>query len=480
MKLKTIAAALALAALAGCASAPRQAPLALAQPAPAIQGAAPKNIIFFLGDGMGITTLTAARIYAVGEEGMLPIDQLPESAFVKTYSNNAQVTDSAAAMSALMTGVKVNNNVVGMSTDTSAVYPAKDANGNSQVSACKDGKPVRNLLELAKARGMGTGVVTTTRITDATPAATYAHACHRKMENDIAAQLVPGGAGFNPALGDGVDVLFGGGLQFFTPHAKGGARADNRDLLGELRARGYTVASASADLAQPAARMVGLFAPADMSFDAVRDPAKEPSLKQMTEAAIDVLAKKPSGFFLMVEGGRIDHALHATLGKRALQETVAFNDALKAAIDRMQALDPGLKNTLIVATADHDHTLLLNGYARRTGPTTASEPGVIGIIKSVEDGKPLRDMDGAPFTIIGFGNGENRVAGSRGDAPHLTDAAAAGDEYHQEATVRVKPGRETHGGIDVYLGATGARAETFRGTIENTRVFELIKAAAQW
>jgi alkaline phosphatase len=370
--------------------------------------------------------------------------------------------------------------VVGMSADTTAIYPAKDANGNSQVSACKDGKPARNLLELAKARGMGTGVVTTTRITDATPASTYAHACHRKLENDIAAQLVPGGPGFNTALGDGIDVLFGGGLQFFTPHAKGGVRADNRDLLAELRARGYAVASSSAELAQPSGRMVGLFAKSDMSFDAVRDPAREPSLKQMTEAAIDVLSKKPSGFFLMVEGGRIDHALHDTLAKRALQETVAFNDALQAAIDKMQAVDPGLKNTLIVATADHDHTLLLNGYSRRTGATTAAEPGVVGVIKSVEDGKPLKDMDGAPFSIIGFGNGEHRVAGSRGEAPHLTDAVASSDDYHQEATIRVKPGRETHGGIDVYLGAIGARAESFRGTIENTRVFELIKAAAQW
>ncbi|HEU4851161.1 MAG TPA: alkaline phosphatase [Telluria sp.] len=457
--------------LAGCTTAPQlQAP----------SGNAPKNVLFFLGDGMGITTLTAARIYAVGEEGMLPIDRLPESAFVKTYSNNAQVTDSAAGMSALMTGVKVNNYVVSMSTDTPAIYPTKDANGNSQVSACAGGKPATTLLELAKRNGKGTGVVTTTRITDATPAATYAHACHRKLENDIAAALVPGGAGFNPALGDGVDVLFGGGLQFFTPHAQGGQRADNRDLLAELRARGYAIATGTADIAQPAGRIAGLFAQSDMSYHAARDPQKEPSLQQMTVAAIDVLSKKPSGFFLMVEGGRIDHALHATMAKRALQETVAFNDALQAAVDRMSAIDPGLKNTLIVVTADHDHTLLLNGYARRTGPTTASEPGVVGVIKSVEDGKPLRDLDGAPFSIIGFGNGEHRVAGSRGDAPHLTDAAATADDYHQEATVRVKAGRETHGGTDVFLGAIGARADSFHGTIENTRVFELIKAAAQW
>jgi alkaline phosphatase len=479
MRIKPLAAMLALAALAGCASAPPQTPAAAQAVAQASQ-AAPKNILFFLGDGMGLTTLTAARIYAVGEEGDLAIDRLPESAFVKTYSNNAQVTDSAAAMSALMTGVKVNNGVISMSTDTAAVWPANDANGNAQVSKCSNGKPVPTLLEMAKQRGLGVGVVTTTRITDATPAATYAHACHRKLENDIAAALVPGGAGFNPQLGDGIDVLFGGGLQFFTPHTNGGLRADNRDLLAEMRARGYSVASSTADLGKAAGRVVGLFAKSDMSYDAERDPAKEPGLKQMTLAAIDVLAKKPAGFFLVVEGGRIDHALHATLAKRALQETVSFNDALQATIDKMNAMDPGLKNTLIVVTADHDHTLLLHGYARRTGPTTATEPGVLGLLKTVETGQPQRDLDGAPMTIIGFGTGEHRVNGSRGDAPHLTDAVVTADDYHHEAVVRTKPGRETHGGIDVFLGATGARSDTFRGTIENTRVFELIKAAAQW
>jgi alkaline phosphatase len=472
MRFKLVAAALALAALAGCAAAPQNpgAPVA-------------RNVLFFLGDGMGINTMTAARIFAVGEDGELTLDTLPESAFVKTFSNNAQVTDSAASMSAYMTGMKANNGVISMSTDTLAVAPGLDANGNKLVSRCSNGRPAVTLAELAKQRGMSAGAVSTARVTDATPAATYAHVCNRALETDIAAALVPGGAGYNAALGpNGMDLILGGGVQAFVGVAQGGKRSDGRDLLAELKARGYRQVSSSAELnaldAGSPQPVIGLFAAANMSFDAVRDPAREPSLAEMTGKAIGVLSKNPKGFFLMVEGGQIDVALHATHAKRALQETVAFDNAIKAAIAQMRSIDPGLKHTLIVATADHDHTLLLNGYARRTGKTTATEPGVLGLVHNVSDGKPRLDLDGAPYTIIGFGTGENRVQGSRASVPLLTDAAASADDYHQEAAVRVRKGAETHGGADVYLGAIGAGAENFRGTIDNTRVHDLIKAAA--
>ena len=447
MRLHLVAAAALLATLTGCATAPPQ----------QTAGAKPKNIIFFLGDGMGINTLTAARIYSVGEEGQLTLDTLPESAFVKTFSNDAQVTDSAASMTAYMTGVKANNGVISMAGSSAAV----------------------TLAELAKQRGMAAGVVTTTRVTDATPAATYAHVTKREFESDIAAALVPGGAGYNAALGaTGLDVVFGGGVNAFVK------RSDGRDLLAELRAKGYRTPTNTAELkalderaSQP---VIGLFAGSDMSFSVKRDAAKEPSLTEMTSKAIGVLSKNPNGFFLMVEGGLIDLALHSTNAKRALQETVAFDQALKAAIAHMQAIDPGLKNTLIVATADHDHTLLLNGYSKRTGATTATQPGVLGLIKQVADGKPRRDLDGAPITIIGFGTGENRVKGSRASQLALTDEIVSADDYHQEAVVRMEPGNETHGGTDVYLGAIGAGAERFHGTIDNTHVFNVIKAAAGW
>jgi alkaline phosphatase len=466
----TLLAAVLTATLAGCASAPQQA-----------VSTHPKNIIFFLGDGMGINTLTAARIYAVGEDGSLTLDTLPESAFVKTFSNDAQVTDSAASMSAYMTGKKVNNGVLSMSSDTPSIEPAADSSGNKTVSRCAGGSPAATLGELAKQRGMAVGVVTTTRVTDATPGAVYAHVCHRGMETDIAAAMVPGGAGYNSALGTGLDVLLGGGTKTFMGTKQGGTRADGRDLLAELRAKGYRTALDSAGLdgidAASGAPVVGLFAPENLNYDAARDPARDPGLAAMASKAIKVLSHNPKGFFLVVEGGLIDLALHDTNAKRALQEVASFDNTLKATITQMQALDPGLKNTLIVVTADHDHSLLLNGYARRTGKTTPANPGVLGLMRKVSDGSIRLDADGAPFTIIGFGTGERRVQGKRSSAPALTDADVTADDYHQEAVVRTAVGDETHSGTDVYLGAIGARSETFHGTIDNTRVFDLIKSA---
>ena len=133
-----------------------------------------KNVIFFLGDGMGMTTMTAARIYSVGEDGQLTMDTLPETAFVKTYSNDAQVTDSAPSMAAYMTGVKTNNEVISMTPDTVATPPSADANGNLGVNNCaaNNGTKTQTLLELAKSQGYATGAITTTELTHATPAAT--------------------------------------------------------------------------------------------------------------------------------------------------------------------------------------------------------------------------------------------------------------------------------------------------------------------
>ena len=442
--------------------------------------ATPKNIVFFLGDGMGLTTQTAARIYKVGEAGDLTMDTLPETAFVRTYSNNAQVTDSAPSMAAYMTGVKMNNEVISMTPETSAFDAAGKDYLNGTDSTCPqsgNGKPVTTLLEIAKAAGMGTGAVTTTRITHATPAATFSHICHRDGENNIAAQAVPGGAGYNGALGDGVDVLLGGGRQFFLPATAGGKRTDGRDLTAELKAKGYTYVQDKAGfdgVATTTKKLVGLFTSSHMAYDIDRDASKEPSLAEMTGKAIDLLGQNPKGFFLMVEGGRIDHALHDTTARKALQDTVAFDDAIKAAIDKMQAKDPGLANTLIVVTADHDHTLVLNGYAARTGPTTAASPGVLGLLRNFVDGSINKDAGGNPFTIIGFGNGESRLA----TRTALTDAQVADKNYHQEAAIPMGAGSETHGGTDVFLGAIGKGAENFTGVITNPEVFGLVRKAS--
>ncbi|NHZ80006.1 alkaline phosphatase [Massilia sp. CCM 8695] len=450
---------------AACALAPSFAAAASSTTAPAA-----KNIIFFLGDGMGPTTITAARIYRYKEEGLLHFERMERSARIKTYSNDAQTTDSAPSMGAYMTGIKINNDVISMA-DAKPFAPQKDANGNASIDACPagNGRAAATILELAKASGKSVGSITTTELTHATPASTFSHVCDRDMAYSIAAQIVPGGAGYNPALKDGVDVLMGGGRNHFTPfdaarNPKG--RADGRDMLAEFAARGYTVAANAEQMqAAPQGRkFVGIYSDVSHLDYALARRAGQPALAQMTSKAIDLLAANPKGFFLMVEGGKIDHALHDSNVKNALAETIGFDDAIKAALDKMEALDPGLRNTLLVVTADHDHTIVMNGYARRGNP-------ILDIVRNVDDGQPARDADGKTYTALVFGNGPNRL-NQRVD---VDSATALADSYHQETGVRLKG--ETHGGGDVKLFATGAGSGVFRGTMENTKVFHLMKAA---
>jgi alkaline phosphatase len=438
-----------------------------------------KNIIFFLGDGMGPATITAARIFKYGEDGSLNMDKLEHTARIKTYSNDAQTTDSAPSMAAYMTGVKMNNEVISMTPETVATPPGKDANGNLGVDHCASGNGASapTILELAKASGKAVGSITTTELSHATPAATFAHICNRNAQYAIAAQTVPGGAGYNATLRDGVDVMMGGGRNHYTPYdavRNKGGRADGRDLLAELRAKGYTVATTRAQmLAAPNnQKLVGLYSSKshlEYELDRTATPpagegASQPSLAEMTLKAIDVLSQNRNGYFLMVEGGRIDHALHATNAKRALVDTIAFDDAIKAALDKLRLSDPTLANTLVVVTADHDHTLAFNGYGKRGNP-------ILDININYKDGKPAKDADGNSYTTLVFGNGPNRPA-LRGN---LDSATVLADNYLQEAGVRLAS--ETHGGGDVKLFATGAGAKPFKGTLDNTRVFGLLKSA---
>lgn len=430
-----------------------------------------KNVIFFLGDGMGATTVTAARIYKYGEAGMLNMEKLERTARIKTFSNDAQTTDSAPSMSAYMTGVKPNNEVVSMSAGTVAVAPSKDGAGNKTINNCLagNGASVSTILELAKAKGKAVGAVTTTEVTHATPAATYAHICHRDAQYDIAAEAAPGGAGYNTALGDGLNVLFGGGANHFTPYdaatnPKG--RADGRNLVNEMKAKGYVYASNTTEfnaIPAGASKALGLFTTSShMSYELDRDPAKQPSLAEMTSKAIDILSQDPDGYFLMVEGGRIDHALHGTNAKRVMEDTIAFDEAIKAALAKVD-----LSKTLVVVTADHDHTMVINGYSKKGNP-------ILDISRSYRDGQPSKDADGNTYTTLVFGNGGNRP-----DVRTSVDSAAAlGNDYIQEAAVKMPcVGCETHGGADVMLMATGAGAKTFKGTMDNTRVFSLVKEA---
>nr|WP_323945104.1 alkaline phosphatase [Aeromonas hydrophila] len=433
------------------------------------QAADAKNVILFIGDGMGPTVLTATRLYKVGEEGNLEMMKLARSARIKTFSNDAQTTDSAPSMAAYTTGVKMNNEVIAMSSDTKAIAPGKDANGNKGVNNCAsdNGKPVPTILELAKAAGKSVGAVTTTELTHATPAATYSHICHRDAAYAIAAQAVPGGAGFNLALGDGVDVLMGGGANHWTPYnstSNKGGRADGRDLTAELTAQGYRYVTTKDDLAGVnSGKVLGLFSAKshlDYELDRVAKGAAntQPSLSEMTAKAIDLLSQNSQGYFLMVEGGRIDHALHGTNAKRSLTDAVALDEAVKTALGKVD-----LKDTLIVVTADHDHTMTINGYSAKGNK-------VLDLVKN-GDGSTQNDVDGKPFTTLVFGNGPNRPD----VRPTLTSDQVMADDYLQETGVKL--GSETHGGGDVMLFADGAGSSRFKGTLDNTKVFGKLKEA---
>ncbi len=456
-----------------------------------------KNVIFFLGDGMGPTTITAARIYKYKEEGALNMDKFERTARIITYSNDAQTTDSAPSMASYMTGVKANNEVIAMSANTIATPVTLDAvNGTKSVNACAagNGTSVTTFLETAKAKGKAVGAITTTELTHATPAATYAHVCNRNAAYDIAAQLVPGGVGFNAALGTGVDVLMGGGRNHFTPYnvttnAKG--RSDGRDLTVELTAKGYVVAADKTQMAAATTTpFIGLYsANSHLAYELDRvqavaavaagtpatvvgiesvvqtEAAAQPSLAEMTVKSIQLLSKNANGYFLMVEGGRIDHALHGTNAKRVMEDTIAFDDAIAAALAEVKKTDPTLASTLIVVTADHDHTMTFNGYVKRGNP-------ILDVSRSYITGNDNLDVNGMNSTTLVFGNGPNRPA----TRAALTSATVMADNYLQETGVRLAS--ETHGGGDVKLFATGAGAAIFKGTMDNTKVFTLLKTAS--
>ena len=416
-----------------------------------------KNVVFMVGDGMGNSVLTATRIYTVGENGTLAMDTMPVTAMVKTYSKDYLVTDSAAAMTAYMTGTKVDNGIISLGGDARRTRSTEGA-------AYTSGTPVATLLELAEAQGKCTGVVTTTRITHATPAAAYAHADNRDKENQIAEQLVPGTPGYNVALGDGIEVLLGGGRRHFLPVSLGGRRTDGRNLVEEMQAAGYTYITTADELEsvpEGTTKLLGLFSMSHLPY-VVDGRGSAPSLEEMTEKAIEVLEngeKCSRGYFLVVEGGRIDHGLHASNALRALEEAAEFDMTVEKVLERVS-----LRDTLVVVTADHGHTLTINGYPARG-------TSILGLVKD-SSGRVMTDRDGNTYTVLSFTTGPNRPA----KRSNLTEDEVLDVNYRQEAAIPLRS--ETHSGEDVVLKAAGAGAWYFGGTMDNTEVFEAVKEAA--
>lgn len=437
-----------------------------------------RNVILMVGDGMGIATITAGRIFdgqrpvdgrppATGEENSLAFERMPYTALVKTYNTNAQVADSAGTASALNTGVKTRIGVINFGADQYA-------------EACRTPQMLpRTLAENAKARGMAVGVVTTTRVTHATPAAVYGHVPNRNWEGadlaypaadrasgcpDLAQQLV----GFK----GGLDLVMGGGRAQFLPAAAGGKRDDGKDLVAAWQQAGGAYAGdVTALKALPVAGkpVLGLFASDHLSFEVDRDPAKQPSLVEMTRFALARMPKaSPRGYYLMIEGGRIDHAHHAGNAYRALSETQQFSTAVAEVLKTVN-----LDETLVLVTADHSHVMTIAGYPRRGNDIM----GFIQNVKEGEGGGPespegwALDQTGRPMTTLTYANGP--ALGK--NQPRLTPD----DKNFQQDKLYPTAG-ESHGGEDVALFAAGPRANLVGGVLEQNVVFHIMAEALGW
>ncbi|MEZ5997322.1 MAG: alkaline phosphatase [Hyphomonas sp.] len=445
-----------------------------------------KNVILFIGDGMGISTITAARIYAGQKRGLdgesyrLTMETLPYTALSKTYSNDFQVADSASTATAMVTGVKTNSRTLGITSGA-----------NFDNCASVEGHRTDSLFDLAERAGLATGVVTTARLTHATPGATYSETPDRDWEayvgteengaeacEDIAAQFIdwPEGDGFEVAFGGGRAAFLKKGTMDPEYDSRESYRRDDRDLVAEWLAKSdqhkYITDQAGFDAENFASddKVLGLFEYSHMEYDMDRavDPAGEPSLADLTRAAITRLSQDPDGFVLMVEGGRIDHAHHAGNAARALDEADAFDQAIAAALEMTSADD-----TLIIVTADHSHTMTISGYPKRGNP-------ILGLASSSLDGTPDKALDGKPYTTLGYMNGPGACRSVDGKLDctrlDLTNVDTTDKDFVQQSLYPMWS--EAHGGEDVAVFASGPGSELVSGVIEENEIFQVMGRAS--
>jgi alkaline phosphatase len=458
-----------------------------------------RNVILFVGDGMGVATVTAARILdgqqhgMPGEENKLSFEKFPYLAHSKTYQANQQVSDSAPTMTSIVTGSKANDGSLSI---------APNVLGDDFVAAAKPENRLRTILEHAEDRGMWTGVVSTARLTHATPGACYAHTPNRDAESDadlakISPQATAAGypdiarqllefhvrdTKMNGKTSRGLEVALGGGRSKFLrasdpdPEYAGttGERKD-RDLTADWTGRGgtYVFDKKGFDTIDPAKTgpVLGLFEPSHMQYelDRPKDKAGEPSLTEMTEKAIRILKRSPKGYFLMIEAGRIDHGHHAGNAARALTDAIELSRAVE------QAVKLASGDTLIVVTADHSHTLFMNGYPTRGNP-------ILGLVVTndpktgLPETAPAKASDGKPYTTLGYGNGPGSVSGDR---PDLSGVDTKAPDFKQQSLIPL--GSETHGGEDVAIYARGPHAYLFQGTMEENSIYWVMaKALGLW
>ncbi|GAB1285190.1 Alkaline phosphatase [Apodemus speciosus] len=410
-----------------------------------------KNLIIFLGDGMGVPTVTATRILKgqltnhLGPETPLAMDHFPYMALSKTYNVDRQVPDSAGTATAYLCGVKANYKTIGLSAA-------------ARFNQCNTtfGNEVFSVMYRAKKAGKSVGVVTTTSVQHASPAGTYAHTVNRDWYSDAemsTAALQDGCKDISLQLisNTDIDVILGGGRKFMFPkgtpdpeyaghRAQSGSRLDGQNLVQKWLAKHQ-----------------GLFEPNNMRYDIYRDPTQDPSLAEMTEVAVRMLSRNPKGFYLFVEGGRIDHGHHESVAYRALTEAVMFDSAVEKADELTSE-----KDTMILVTADHSHVFSFGGYVPRGN-------SIFGL------GAPFNALDGKSFTSILYGNGPGYKL-EKGTRPDVTDKETRDPKYRQQAAVPLSS--ETHGGEDVAIFARGPQAHLVHGVQEQNYIAHVMAFAA--
>jgi len=326
-----------------------------------------KNVILLIGDGMGINQITAARLsLAEGAYAVLNLDTMPYTGFSINFAANNLVTDSAAAATALATGFR---------TDT------------GRLGTLPDGTAAESIMLKAKERGLSIGLVATVKVTDATPAAFLVNADHRAFERDIAAAILE--AGPDVLLGGGADAF---GINPFTKKPKSNA------LILKALEQGYTFVADRDGLLElditPEMKLIGLFIGGDLSFELTRLPT-EPSLLEMTGRALELVSQNPQGFFLLVEGSRIDRAGHTNSLKELVGEVLMFDQVVGLALDFARE-NP---DTLVVVTADHE-----TGGLTITGGDPAGENVTYAWTSTAHTGSMV--------PIYAFGPGAERFSGT--------------------------------------------------------------------
>ncbi|XP_077988599.1 alkaline phosphatase-like [Glandiceps talaboti] len=439
-----------------------------------------ENLILFIGDGLGIATVTSGRILKgqeagqSGEEYVLNMETLPYAGLSKTYNTDYQVPDSAGTATAFLCGAKTKSGVIGH--DDKAVWANCDASVGSEIPS---------ILEIAQQFGKSVGIVTTTRVTHATPAGAYAHVAERGWETDY--DIAPWNAACKDIAvqmleNNEIQVVLGGGRRSFMHNLQTdpeyptsvGRRTDGRDLIQEwLDSKPEFTAEYVWNEAafnnidtEKTDYLLGLFEHTHMHYEERRvrdDVAGEPHIANMTKKAIEILSRNPNGFFLLVEGGRIDHAHHSNKPFRSLYDVIAMDEAVQMAMDMTSEQD-----TMIVVTADHSHVNSIVGSPSRGNPILGKVDTDVG-------------NDDLPYTTILYANGPGGTEvydsyAEVGTRPNITDVDTENAAYVHQALV--PKSSETHGGDDVPIYAGGPYAHLVHGLHEQHYIPHVMMYAA--